>query len=531
MSERERTIVIVACVVAFFVVGNYPWVCDDATISLRYADNLARGYGLVFNPGERVQGFTNPLWTLLLVPGAALGSYEPWAVGLGLACTIGLLHLLARLARREDFGVWGLGFCLAATFLCEGFIQFQTSGLETSLVNLLVAATLVAALAADARHRGLAPICAALACLTRLDSALLTAPIVVVMSLDAPGGWRRGLQRAWLGSALAAGLVLAWLGFAAIYYGYPLPNTFYAKTGAPRGEVLELGLRYLADFAILRAPTTLIMIVGLACVPWLWRPATPDEPATRDQRLFGAAALGGGLALVYVVWVGGDYMHGRFVASPALMLSIVAARRLSRSPRRRIYLVALALGAALTSVALRPDTGPTQITNERKGWPERAIDSAAIERVEALDPSLDPTLATHLVGQRFGEDPRISWLDSYGLTDAFIARCPIVRADRAGHFERAIPLAYYRARGDASLLSAGERRLRAGDPSLAEALAELRANPGWDPRHEQIYAELELLTRGPVWDPDRLALIAKYTLSRPTVADIAGVETTARVGD
>lgn len=37
---------------------------DDAMISMRYARNLAEGYGLVWNPGERVEGYTNPLWTL-----------------------------------------------------------------------------------------------------------------------------------------------------------------------------------------------------------------------------------------------------------------------------------------------------------------------------------------------------------------------------------------------------------------------------------------------------------------------------------
>ena len=38
---------------------------DDAFISFRYAENLANGQGLVFNPGERVEGYSNPLWTVL----------------------------------------------------------------------------------------------------------------------------------------------------------------------------------------------------------------------------------------------------------------------------------------------------------------------------------------------------------------------------------------------------------------------------------------------------------------------------------
>src|SRR5262245_10458405 len=49
------------------------WVCDDAFISFRYADNLVHGLGLVFNAGERVEGFTNFLWTLWIALGMRLG--------------------------------------------------------------------------------------------------------------------------------------------------------------------------------------------------------------------------------------------------------------------------------------------------------------------------------------------------------------------------------------------------------------------------------------------------------------------------
>src|SRR5205823_2531369 len=50
-----------------------PFVIDDAFISFRYAENLVRGYGLVFNPGERVEGYTNFLWVLIIAGAKALG--------------------------------------------------------------------------------------------------------------------------------------------------------------------------------------------------------------------------------------------------------------------------------------------------------------------------------------------------------------------------------------------------------------------------------------------------------------------------
>ena len=56
------------------------WLCDDSFISLRYAENLVAGNGLVYNAGEFVEGYTNLLWTLLLAGFAALGAdpLEGW---------------------------------------------------------------------------------------------------------------------------------------------------------------------------------------------------------------------------------------------------------------------------------------------------------------------------------------------------------------------------------------------------------------------------------------------------------------------
>src|SRR5882762_66691 len=71
------------------------WLCDDAFISFRYADNLVHGLGLVFNAGERVEGYSNFLWTLGIALGMRLGAGpEPWTVAWGVfffAATIALL--------------------------------------------------------------------------------------------------------------------------------------------------------------------------------------------------------------------------------------------------------------------------------------------------------------------------------------------------------------------------------------------------------------------------------------------------------
>src|SRR5262245_37848737 len=71
------------------------WTTDDAFISFRYAQNWLDGLGLVFNAGERVEGYTNFLWTVWSALGLALGfDAAAWANAWGLACYLASVALL-----------------------------------------------------------------------------------------------------------------------------------------------------------------------------------------------------------------------------------------------------------------------------------------------------------------------------------------------------------------------------------------------------------------------------------------------------
>src|SRR5687768_7432065 len=84
-------------VASTLLIFNYGWISDDAYITARYADNLAHGHGPVFNVGERVQGFTHPLWFLLFSGGLfILGEPIVVAVGLGGLLNVATFVVLGR---------------------------------------------------------------------------------------------------------------------------------------------------------------------------------------------------------------------------------------------------------------------------------------------------------------------------------------------------------------------------------------------------------------------------------------------------
>ncbi|HEY4643530.1 MAG TPA: hypothetical protein VIH68_02320, partial [Bacteroidota bacterium] len=120
----------------------WPHVTDDASITFRYAYHLASGEGPVFNPGERVEGFSNPLWTLSLGGLFALTGIPlpDLARGIGLLCTLGTLVILFLIYRRFLLFAGEAPFYLSLFFLLitPGFHVYATAGLEGPLLSLLL---------------------------------------------------------------------------------------------------------------------------------------------------------------------------------------------------------------------------------------------------------------------------------------------------------------------------------------------------------------------------------------------------------
>jgi hypothetical protein len=316
---------------------------DDAFISYRYARNLVEGYGLVYNAGEFVEGYTNLLWTLLAALGIGLGR-EATEVGRVLGIASGTAALIATFvyarACRPDSRALLPVLAVTIVMTSEWFGYWATSGLETAL--FVTCSTF--ALAAWARERrGWATFAAGLATLTRPEGVLIAAVLfgleISGISSSDKGKERRGGEWWALRPALAYVALLALLtAFRLAYYGSPLPNTFYAKVG---GIPLRLGVAYLWEF----------LADGAF---WLLLPAAMGVIV---QRRFWPGAAFVLLLSAYVVAIGGDaFAHSRFLM-PALPCLAVFAVSGADVGYRRHPLLGITLWTAVALAATQQLVG------------------------------------------------------------------------------------------------------------------------------------------------------------------------------
>jgi len=196
---------------------------DDAMISMRYARNLADGYGLVWNPGgEAVEGYTNPLWTVFMA-GVHLLPIPERLVSLPVMILGALLLLAITLMSFQLAGIWG-----AVLLACYFPLVFWTlRGMETGPVVFLLLLSVVAA--NEQKHPFLLGILGALAYLTRVDSLLpWTAILLFSVRQTEPGGRTKPLYAAVL---LVLVTVLVHTVWRLWFYSDWLPNTYYLKVG------------------------------------------------------------------------------------------------------------------------------------------------------------------------------------------------------------------------------------------------------------------------------------------------------------
>jgi len=318
---------------------------DDAFISYRYASNLVSGEGLVFNPGERVEGYSNLLYVLLVSAGLI---FLPDRAAYGFSVAINLLLItlsyaaLLWIARRTLHGHRPL--VAVALFSLTPTVWIWTgSGMETPLVLLLVVLTWgsleVVLDTGNRRAEWALGALAVLAVLSRADGFLI--PL-----LAAGFCLLRGRRRLALGIGAAVLLTLALLvGWRLWYYGYPLPNTYYVKLSGDLSDRLSSGLR-----ALWKVGTRQGLFVQLGVLAGYAGWAFARRGRRAFERLPFEVCFG--IAWVcYFVYVGGDVLFDRLLV-PIFPLGVFLALRWSQEwtgrplATTRLVLLVAALGAA-----------------------------------------------------------------------------------------------------------------------------------------------------------------------------------------
>jgi len=446
-SERRfaagsRVVGVVLVVLLLFGVSRavqLAWMCDDSFISIRYAENLSNGLGLVYNVGERVEGYTNLSWTLLLAAGFALGLPPiPTAQALGIAAYAALAVCLAgfSLRRSRERGRAFLPLAAALVLVSEDFHIWASGGLETMFFTALALPGLLLTRTSTASLRRALAAGALLAALTLTRPDGLLFALAGAASYWLPPGrfvWRDR----WAHSAVAflpVGLVLlAWIPFKLFYYGDLFPTAFYSKSvlGAyPSQGLVYVGLFLLKNWYL---PLGLLLaVVGRRLLPAAGASAEDWD----DLFLLGAA----GLYLAHLVQVGGDFMFARRIVPVIPLLLVVLEDQLARVPdvRRRVALAGCALIAAALSYPLYDEqrTKVRGISDEPRFLTETGIAKRRLQG-EMLGRALAGTDARVMFEGgmcAFGYYSRLPYLvEMTGLTQYSLAKMPLVERGYVGH--------------------------------------------------------------------------------------------------
>jgi len=453
--QRILNVAVAVALVAGFAVQvhRYAFIGDDAFISFRYARNLVDGFGLVWNAGEAVEGYTNFLWVLAMAAGMRVG-IEPERLSIALGVASGFAVLAAVVWRNVGRYGWRqplIWLAPAALVSSRSFTGWSTGGLETQLFTctvFLALGLLCRERDRDDRTPWRSSLLFALAALIRPEGVLFAAVAGGCLLVDALGS-RRGLRACMVFALPLLVVVGGHLLWRHAYYGYWLPNTWYAKV---HGLWWDQSARYFGHFF---SDYRLHWFLPFALVPAILRRRFEDHCL-----LVSACAYCG-----YVVYVGGDRFEFRFLVVVLPILDVLIADGLivawravsgdSKSGRRAAAFGVAAVAAALLLTTLagsrRPEAARTRDSIASLGtiraYAEQRIGEGRKLR-EAIDRGVLPSdLKVAVTGA--GALPYYTmWpmVDIYGLNDVTIAHQRVRTRSKIGH-EQQPPPGYLLERG------------------------------------------------------------------------------------
>ncbi|THB69757.1 MAG: hypothetical protein D6B27_00120 [Gammaproteobacteria bacterium] len=467
------------------------WICDDAMITFRSAMNFNHGYGMGWNITERVQAFTHPLWFFIISITSFLSGeifYTTIFASITLS-TATIILLISKVSRSISWAIIGL----TAISLSKSFVEFSTSGLENPLSHLMLMTCIILLYnrqEKDFKRLFLLVFTASLTVLSRFDLALIITPAIIAFAIPSYG-YKQIFKAVIIGSIP----LTLWLLFSTLYFGFPFPNTAYAKlsTGIPSSELISQGFIYLLD-SFSRDPITLTTILLTSIIA-----------ITHKKLMDIAITIGIALYLIYIIKIGGDFMSGRFISAPFIVAVAVLCRQKSINIKfsAGIAVIILALGVAHKSPAIfnndsfsKRDYKKTGIADERGYYYQKygLLNYKRKGQIDIDDWGYKGRIKRVRIKGAIGRNgltdgPEVHIIDYHALSDPLLSRLEQKAGTgwRIGHFRRRLPKGYKQ-----SIIK---------DMNLIE-----------DKNLSKYYDKIRIITRDSIWSKERLFTIIKMNI-------------------
>ncbi len=276
---------------------------DDAYISYRYGQNLMQGEGLVYNPGEYVEGYTNFLWTVLTAPFTVIKAVDVSIFSSSLGLLLSMVNILMVVMISRLFISSEMKFAKYLLLLPPLFLALDDSiafwaigGMEFPIYTLFILGIIYSYFNINngSKYTGYLAVFLMLCTLTRPEGNMIFVITITHMFL-----FRKRIDR--FGKVILTLMIsyavfgLAYYGFKFLFYGQVIPNTFYAKGVTDLRMNLVLGTKYLA----LCVGTRLYIFIFILFIPFV--------KAFKEFKL-SYLVMFSGIYVVYLVAVGGDWM-------------------------------------------------------------------------------------------------------------------------------------------------------------------------------------------------------------------------------
>lgn len=422
ISKFELSLVALAMLIGAFHVLSFGFCLqDDTYIGLRYSRNLTEGHGLVFNPGEYVEGYTNFSWVMLsTIPFLLNFDAVMYVRMISILSAVLAILMVGMMANIVSNGRKGAAFSASLIFASLPFAMAEAAmGLETLFFTAVVVAALSRFILEreDGKRNGYGSgLLLALAALTRPEAIGIAVILVVfdILKLRKQADnseLKKQMRIRWICFALP---VLSHLVFRWFYYGDIVPNTFHAKVGGGL-HAISRGLHSTGQFIKDAAPLLVSAILALVTAKTLKR--------LKFNLGLLICCITMLCYMLYVLYVGGDFRPtNRFFIFPAAMLVVICGSILPSLmegiKKRKVYWSVLVLVALFVSFS---SSYSAEAVREFARWRRSLLLThiAAGEWLRSEYPS-DTWLATGNVGVI----PYVSGLltiDMHGLCDRHIA--------------------------------------------------------------------------------------------------------------